>query len=185
MLEITLKAPVLETIKSNLNGYEKKSRQILMRVINRAIVNVQKNSIAAARKRYIVKVSDIKKTLKISKATAVKPTAQLKSIGKRIFLYKFRVSPKMPRPSRPPRAYKAKVLKKSVLKPITGAFVAQMKSGHTGIFQRNNKKRLPINELVGPAVPQMIGNEAVIKKIEQEAQNTINKRLQHELKRMI
>lgn len=36
-------------------------------------------------------------------------------------------------------------------KTLPHAFIAQMKSGHEGVFQRVGKKRLPIEELKGPS----------------------------------
>lgn len=185
MFEITLQAPAIEEIKKDLATYEKKAPQLLARVLNRTITNVKKNLTDSVRKNYLVKASDINKTLTIKKASAGNPHAQIKSIGQRILLYKFRVTPKVPKPQNPPKSYKAKVLKQSSLKSVKGGFVAQMKSGHLGIFKRLGSKKLPVKELVGPSVPQMISNKNVIKKIESEAQKTIKKRLKHEIKRII
>lgn len=185
MLEIILKAPKLEEIKKELGALEKKAPKILARVLNRTLTNVQKNVVKSVRDKYIIKASDIKQTLKTTKASTSKLNAQVKSEGMRVLLYKFRVSPKNPRPSKAPRTYKARVLKKSALKPVRGGFVAQMKSGHLGIFERTGTKRTPIKELVGPSIPQMVGNKEIIQKIESEAQKTIQNRLKHEITRTI
>lgn len=185
MLEITLKAPKIEEIKRDLKTYEKKAPQLLARVLNRTITNVQKNITSSVRSNYLVKSSDVKQTLSLSKASAYSPQASVKSYGTRILLYKFRVSPKTPRPSNPPKTYKARVLKSSALKAVQGGFVAQMTSGHIGLFKRIGTERTPVKELVGPSVPQMVGNKEILKKIESEAQKTIEKRLKHEITRII
>lgn len=36
---------------------------------------------------------------------------------------------------------------------IPGAFLATMKSGHSGVFKRKGKRRLPIYETFGPSIP--------------------------------
>lgn len=42
------------------------------------------------------------------------------------------------------------------------AFMAQMKSGHMGIYRREGRERLPIKEMYGPSVPrEMATNEIV------------------------
>ncbi|MDT2292339.1 phage tail protein [Paenibacillus larvae] len=69
-------------------------------------------------------------------------------------------------------------------KAIPGAFIAQV-GGHIGAFKRVGKKRLPIQELYGPAVPVMLGNDVVKKHIETEAQKRLSERLNHELNRRL
>lgn len=43
-------------------------------------------------------------------------------------------------------------------KLIRHAFIATMKSGHRGIFVRRGKARLPIKELFGPAIVDLVTN---------------------------
>lgn len=42
-----------------------------------------------------------------------------------------------------------------------GTFIATMKSGHQGVFRRTSKARLPIKELYGSGVAQVMAQEAV------------------------
>lgn len=173
-----------DRIRSLLGNMSKKAPTVISRVINRVVTNVKKNISISVRKRYVVKTGDIKKTLSSSKATSSKLSAYVKSEGIKIPLYKFRVSPKEPRPKNPPKSFKAKVLKSSSLKPLQG-FVAKMKSGHVSYFERSNKNRLPIKELYGPAIPQMIGQKEVWKNIEKDANETVEKRMVHEINRLL
>ena len=61
----------------------------------------------------------------------------------------------------------------------TGAFRVSSKGSYKG------KKREDIKRLLGPAVPQMLNNPKVRKIVIQEGQKTYNKRLQHEIKRVM
>ena len=60
-----------------------------------------------------------------------------------------------------------------------------MRSGHTGVFEREGPKRFPIEEKMGLSAAQMVGNEKVIEAVEEEAQETVNARLEHEIERLL
>jgi len=183
-MQIEIKMQNVEEIKAKLGSLGQNAPKVISRVINRVIVNVKKNMAVSAKKRYIVKTEDIKKTLTSSNATSSNLSAFVRSSGTLIPLYKFKVSPNQPRPKNPPKNFKARVLKASSLKPLQG-FVAKMKSGHLGVFERKDSSRLPIKELYGPPIPQMLGNEEVWKDIEKEANQTVEKRMDHEIKRLL
>lgn len=66
------------------------------------------------------------------------------------------------------------------------AFVARMSSsGHTGIFERTggmtSNDKDEIEELFGPSVPQMLGNEGVAEKLSAAAMDKFEERLDHEI----
>lgn len=65
------------------------------------------------------------------------------------------------------------------------AFSAQM-GGHRGIYERIGPSRFPVEELYGPATPQMMySNEAVTDEIEQKVAETYEKRIDHEILRVL
>lgn len=102
--------------------------------------------------------------------------------GYKIPLYRFNVSPTLPIQG---ATVKAAVLKESTPTPFEQAFIAQMKSGHTGAFERDGKSRLPISEFMGPSTAQMAANSVVIEQVEEKAQEVINKRIEHEITRIL
>lgn len=61
------------------------------------------------------------------------------------------------------------------------AFVARMKTGHVGIYERTggmtSGDKDEIEELFGPAVPQMLGSQEVAEKLAAEAMRTFEDRL--------
>lgn len=184
-MQVEIKTPDIRAVESALGKYSKSAPKVITRVVNRTLANIKKNLSTHARARYIVKNKDIKETLQEKKASKTTLNGFIKSTGIRLKLIKFKVRPSKPKPKKPPKAYKASVLKSHMPSPVKGGFVAQMKSGHIGLFKRNDKGRLPITEKVGPSVPQMIGNKIVWKKIEKEANKTIEKRLSAEIKQML
>lgn len=69
--------------------------------------------------------------------------------------------------------FKAKQQKKGVkasawgnAKLYPGTFIATMKSGHTGVFARTSRKRLPIKELWGPGIAKTMADDAVSRVLE-------------------
>lgn len=65
------------------------------------------------------------------------------------------------------------------------AFSAQM-GGHRGIYERIGPGRFPVEELYGPATPQMMySNEDVLDEIEQKMADTYEKRIDHEILRIL
>ena len=65
------------------------------------------------------------------------------------------------------------------------AFTAQM-GGHRGVYERVGVKRFPVEELYGPATPQMMySNEEVTDEIEAKMVETYEKRIDHEILRLL
>lgn len=68
---------------------------------------------------------------------------------------------------------------------LNRAFSAQM-GGHRGIYERTRPSRFPVEELYGPATPQMMySNEDVLDEIEQKMADTYEKRIDHEILRVL
>lgn len=65
------------------------------------------------------------------------------------------------------------------------AFVAQMESGHIGIFERTggmtSKGSDAIREIMGSSIPQMLGSTEVAEKLEQGTVEKFQERLDHEV----
>ena len=64
------------------------------------------------------------------------------------------------------------------------AFIANMRNG-TGVFERETPQRFPVDELMGLSAAQMVGNEKIVQELQEEAQEVINERLEHEIDRIL
>lgn len=68
---------------------------------------------------------------------------------------------------------------------LNRAFSARM-GGHRGIYERVGASRFPVKELYGPATPQMMySNEAVTDAMEKKMAETYEKRIDHEILRIL
>jgi hypothetical protein len=77
------------------------------------------------------------------------------------------------------------VKRSSAREVLDHAWVASM-GGHRGVYERIGKQRHPDRELYGPATPQMMySNEAVLDTMEEKMADTYEKRIDHEILRIL
>lgn len=172
---------LLNDVRNRLGELSNKAPNAISSALNRAVTNVAKNVSKEVRTEYNIKAGDIKTTLSKTRASRSNLSAIVRSRGEPIPLDRFKVSPKTVQPKRK-KPIKVGV-KKDGLKEVLGAFVADI-SG-IKIFERTTNKRLPIKRLFGPSVPQMIGNQDIVDKINHEGQETFKNRLDHEIERIL
>lgn len=101
--------------------------------------------------------------------------------GYEIPLYKFNVTPKKPGTGKQVSA----TMKRGGGAVYDDAFIAEMKSGHIGVFHRETRKHLPISEYMGLSAAHMVGETAVAEKLQEEAQKTVDERVMHEVERLL
>jgi hypothetical protein len=87
----------------------------------------------------------------------------------------------------PGATVKARQRKDKTFATFDNAFIAKMRSGHIGIFERkySGLNHLPIKEIMGASTAQMADNAVVIEKVEAAAAETIVKRTEHEINRIL
>lgn len=181
MIEIT--SETIERTQTLLAGIPKGAERAFSNAINRAVTRVKTKAFQDVRSVYGIKQSDLKAdtVTRVQKASTGNITGYVSFSGVKIPLYKFNVSPKA--------AKKSKNIKAGVMKgswtAFEHAFIAQMNSGHIGIFERESTERLPIKEIMGLSGAQMVQNEEIIDKLTEEAQEKVEERLQHEIERIL
>ncbi|MEF2795344.1 MAG: phage tail protein [Hydrogeniiclostridium sp.] len=80
----------------------------------------------------------------------------------------------------------ARVLRSSARQLIPNAFVARVQGQHTGVFVREGAGRNPIHELFGPsAVAAFYAHEETVDKMDEEIRATYEKRVEHEITRIL
>lgn len=181
MIEFT--AEQIEKAERMLEHIPGAAPKAMARALNRAAESAKTEAGRKVRESYYVKSSDVSSTIKIYKASETDLNALVISRGNLMPLMKFRVTPRKPTPNRK-KPIVARV-KRGSGGPIKHAFVARMNSGHIGVFTRAGKQRIPINENYGPSIPEMLNSESVSAWVEQKATETLDKRLDHEISRIL
>jgi len=148
--------------------------------INRALNTVRAKSATEIARVYRISATDAKSagTMKTSLASSTNLTGSIIFAGNVIPLIEFSVSYGQ-------SGYvSAAVMRKSAWTPIKHAYVANLKYG-TGVFERETKLRESSKQLYGPSMAHMMEHEDVLTKVEEAAQDTINKRIEQEISRIL
>lgn len=193
MIETRIEIDSIEEVQKRLGSLSHKAPSVIANAINRTTTNIRKTMAQETAKRYNITSGEVKKTITIGKATRARLQGAAISKASPIALSKFKVSPNRKvtytskgKPS--PKAYKASVEKGPASKPLDvdpKAFIAEMKSGHQGIFRRETDSSFPIKQLFGPSVPQMIKNDGSMERIQVEAESTLQKRIDAEIENIL
>ena len=186
-----------------LAGIEGGVEKAVRGAMSKAVARLRSSSVKAVRERYAISAANIRENenVQVSYSYSGGVQAYVRFSGKRIPLYRFDgASPSQPTRDtsrrvpvkageagwllmHPSAAAAGHVLKGTSPYRVESAFVARMRSGHVGIFERTggmtSKGRDEIKELFGPSVPQMLGSEDVEKTLAEEAMKSFEKDLDH------
>lgn len=208
MIEITEKQ--IERINLILNGISKGPEKAFKNVFDRALTTARTRTFKEINNVYAISKTNLRAetnvNLRKARAQGNEIVGYVSFSGFAIPLYRFNVSPKTPTP-RESESVSAGVLKGAQTK-FSHAFVAKMKSGHYGIFERlpgeymkdranksgksKHAERIGAetqqgryDQFYGPSTAKMVENAEVITEIEQATQETINKRVEQEVSRIL
>lgn len=181
MIEIS--SETIQKVEALLTEMPKDAEHILSNAMNAGLLKVKSGASKQVREVYTVQNKAIQKNTntKIQKTNTKNLSGYIYFSGYKIPLYKFKVTPKSPGVRKQVTA----TVKKGGGVPFENAFVAQMKSGHIGVFERETSKRFPIEEKMGLAMAQMVANQVAMEKLEKEAQEVINDKVTQEIERLL
>jgi len=174
-MSIALDSKDLERINRLTRGIKGGAEKVISRALNH-VANKAKTELAQQiTGRYKIKSADIKPSISVVRAKPQTLEARLDVKSYRLDLKRFGIKPQTDTTGSPHKKVTAEVLRGSPFEVKKG-FVWQ---GH--VFQRESDKRLPIQKLSGPAVPQMATGENVIETVEEHASEALRERVNHEL----
>jgi hypothetical protein len=155
MPEIKLEIGGLKEALAGLDAYERtRVARAAIRAMNRGINSARTLMVREISRETGLKSGDVRKALPLSEARDGRLEARLAASLKLMPLAKFRATGPFPSRGRG-RGVRWRIGSR------TGrderAFLAQMTSGHRGVFKRVGKGRLPIVELFGPSLGHIFG----------------------------
>lgn len=180
---IEIDSSELEKAAKLLEGIPGAADKATKSAIAKSIRGARKDAADKAKERYTIRPMYITRTLKLHYATN---GAVLESSGPVNDLAYFKHTPKSVPKKRPPAGqYLYSQVVKGEGGTIAHAFLAKMRSGHVGVFQREghgaSSQSLPIEKMSGPSTPQMLGSPTVREYIEQRAQDRLGRALEQEV----
>ena len=180
-LFVTADEKMIADVQKRLEEFPNKAPNAIRSALNRGVTNMNSNARKEVRKDYNIKAGDISPTLKVFRAAGSNLSASVNSKGGVIPLDRFKVTPRTINPNRK-SPIKAAV-KKGAAKSLGSGFMADVNGPK--VFRRQSTARLPIQRLFGPSVPSMLGNEKTREEIQKQGQETFEKRLEHEITRIL
>ena len=182
MIEVDARG--IEQAQELLKDIPGATKKAVSTAVRKSLRNAKKEAVKKVRERYTIrKAGYVSRTIKMKVENM---TGILSSKGPVNDLSYFKTNPKTVPKRRPP---KGKYLYSQVVKgqggTIAHAFLAKMKSGHVGVFQRAghgaSNASLPISKLAGPSTPQMLGSPSVTEFIAKKMLERMDKNLEHEI----
>ena len=166
-----------------LNGFSAESKKAIQRALARASTSAKALGAKEVSKDYNVQSSVFKKytgTKGHVNVTGLGAESSVEYAGFHIPLT--RLGAKFDKDGK----VSFQVMRSSARTTLNHAFVAQMASGHIGVFERYIPKKRKIHELLAPATPQMMSaNEGLRERMGEKFVETFNKRLDHEVTRIL
>ncbi|MCI7090992.1 MAG: phage tail protein [Veillonellaceae bacterium] len=182
MIEVDARG--IEQAQELLKDIPGATKKAVSTALRKSLRNAKKEAVKKVKERYTIrKAGYVSRTIKMKVENM---TGILSSKGPVNDLSYFKTNPKTVPKRRPP---KGKYLYSQVVKgqggTIAHAFLARMKSGHVGVFQRAghgaSNASLPISKLAGPSTPQMLGSPSVTEFIAKKMLERMDKNLEHEI----
>lgn len=175
MTNITIDNNLMDCARALLD--DKDLKWAATRAVGRALTASRAAVAKKVRSEYTVKSADIKMGIRSRrpKVTAEGVFGAVIGEGDRLRLDKFKVY----RNAKSPMSVKVRKQRKA--SKVKGLFFANATKGEEVPFLRSTAKRKPINILYGPSLPEMMGNKNVVEFMSAVAQDTLNKRFEHEM----
>lgn len=202
MISIEVSQESINLITEQLQNVPKKILRAQNKALTKTANYIKRGLVNEAAKRYNIPKGSFNKSFgKIRKIKTANGTiAELKSFGVPFPMMYFK-----PKPSKPYRKNRRTGEKRHLYigkhydeRPrvtveilrgkrtvLNHSFLAEMKSGHIGIFHRTTKKRLPIKEKYAPSIPTMLGNTKVWVDVVDNAEEFFNNAFEQELKNVL
>lgn len=168
MLEVDMAAA--DRAAKLLEGIPQGLEKATMFAINRAILAARTSAVKSIRETYMIKASDLKASMTMKKAGISHLRASLVTRGAPIDLQKFKVKIS--------RDGVSAQVKRSGGGALPHSFFVT--TGNMGIFHRTTSARTPLQREFGPSLPQMMGNEEVMAKVQARASAVLEERMLHE-----
>lgn len=181
MIEITENQ--IERVNLLLGGLKNAPNKAFTGVINRALTTIRSQSGKEIRKTYKIKQTDItsNQRMTMKRASGRNVEGSISYAGTLIPLMTFKVNPPVPQR----KIVSVSVLQSGGGKRLLHAYVANLGKFGIGVFERETSKRESSKQLYGPSTAHMMENENVLLKVEAAAMETIEKRVEHEITRIL
>jgi len=169
----------LKIVELKLGKMRHKVPDVISKALNRAVEATKTQAVKKTAGIYYLKQTDIRGKIKVYKSSKTSLRASAVSADRKLPIEAFKIRPNKPKPKKPPLIMVE--IHRGKPKLFPGAFVIP----NLKVYERLGKERYPIKRIWGPAIPQLIGGKKIRVDVQIESQKTYEKRLDHEIKRVL
>ncbi len=192
-LQIRIDDRDLRNVRTMLGGLRGAGDRVMKRAVDKTMGTVKTTVSRVARQELNIRKRDLDPNIGIRKFEAARNSGAVTIVGDSLPLYDFS-------PVQMASGVRVKIKKKGPSKVVEGAFIAGMKSGHSGVFWREwhqfkapsrskmppwkklpRKYRLKIHELFTTSIPEALGDRVPMQEILKDAGENLHKNLDHEV----
>ena len=178
LISLRVTTPDISRLQREVGRVPQGLRRALSMALNRTITGSRTDATRIITGDMFVRARDVRQTMRVGKASRARLSAYLRLRGKgSLPLIDFNVRPRAPGVRRPKVGVAARVLRTSQAARIPGAFIARMRSGHVGVFERTTDSRLPIRELFGPSFIRHLGKDDKAAELQRRADVRLSKEI--------
>jgi hypothetical protein len=176
-VEFRIRADIDGALRDLEQLAERVRDQALTRSINRTLVGVRTAVSRETRSVLNLRARDVEKVLSVRRARAGEPVGEVVVAAKAAPLIAFGAR-------QTTRGVSVKVRRQGSRTVLRRSFIATMRSGHRGVFQRRERRRLPIGELFSTAPAQLLDQTpSIIERIGEQARERFEREIARELRR--
>jgi hypothetical protein len=181
----------IKAVQSILASMPLKVKQVVRRASVDALRAVKAEIPRAVSARYALTKSAVRSHMQVRQ---VSEDGGMRSgiivSGRKIPSIDFDVQPKTPPPQQGVPVAKRTPIRITTIRGQTkigkpNRFIAQMRSGHIGVFMKKTPKSLPIRESMSESIREMIRVKEIRKKIEDRASDVLTKSIQRNIKSVL
>lgn len=178
MVQIT--AEQINRITKLLQAVPGGAQKALYGAINRGLITIRSKSATEITRVYRISASEAKASgrMRIANASSGNTMGSITFAGNVIPLIQFSVG------YGNNGLVTASVKRNGVRAALKHAYVANLGYG-TKVYERETKARNSSKQLFGPSIGHMMREESVIERVSDEAQRTVDTRLEHEITRIL
>ena len=166
----------LKAVENMLSDVKNGSKKAMTKAINTTLSKTKTRIKKDLGKKLSLPAKRINQDLYVNKANYSDMSGSVQAIGKPVSLFEFGTT-------QTKKGAKARVYKANKKDLIPSSFHATMRSGHKGVFRRalrgggKRVHRLPIEELTGPRIEDVLAKDEVLEPIESDASDMLAQEL--------
>lgn len=176
----------MDRVSEKLRGSPQQINAALTNAANRAMMSARRVAWDSVHKQYTVKKQDFyrKSSIRTFRANSQSLAAKVEFGGYVIPLISFNIEKYRSHEKSRIRRYKAEVLR-GIPKDLWHAYVTNLGKYGTNVFERISSGKRGSQTLYGPSAAHMVDNGEVLADMEKAAKATFDKRLDHEIDRIL